>query len=102
MTDAPKTNRVALFIIVAALAAGGAVWQAHSRSNAPEVREVTTMRDVAHDESGRLAPPDAAIDPDAENEERDTQQGRGEPPPIPVLSVPAGAAAIEQTREGTK
>src|SRR5262245_8415975 len=96
-----------IVILTAALTAAAASFVLHNRARSsapsPIVSDVTTERDVAHDVSGRLAPPaDADRDRDDADADADAQQGRGEPPPIPVLSVPTGAAGIEQTKEGTK
>jgi hypothetical protein len=101
MTITRRQGRTPAIILAAAIIvlAAALLWPTPPRGHA----RATTTQDVAHDVSGRLAPPEAREqESDTEADREEASQGRGSPPPIPVLSVPSGSAAVEQTAEGTK
>jgi len=78
--------RIALLLVVAALGAGIYVRYAHERGESESERE--------REREGRLSG-----DPDAEEEER--EQARGGPIVPPVITTPAGSAAVEQREPGS-
>jgi hypothetical protein len=91
-------------LLIASLAAVGiaaALWNFGAPAPRDPARVESSTPDMAHDTSGRLAPPDTDADADADADDPDAAvQERGTPPPIPVISVPAGSAAVEQTKGG--